>query len=450
MRSSTKEKVTAARIRRLTGFTKKILLSKELPDDLPNHVRDTWMDKDDSLELKEIDSIANVLQGFRPYLESGVARSKFLVADYVPFVVLSNMILAALGKSTCKKALAPEGSSGSILALDVDASALYWIFGGRDSQTELYKEDGEVLTNVLDANARKSFTLGGVLDMPKVYDICRKYRLIAPERFVVLPNGVVRIVAEKKNPLESVYELRRQAHKDHPIQDPHDLHSKSDQHIENLLNKLEKQEEKIKEEERKVIESTEKAVYEKEILTQKGKDLRMAMHVVRRELARRKEAHTRAHKDKSKAKTSREAEDTKPAPTIPRSLPTLKYHGIEDNAEKIDLDTLRSECAVNNRQIAFTGTDYGICTLAVSARLDDPAPFKTCKTTAMHIHKHSRANKHARLREHRKHHRPDVLEQEALLARANSNQNYSTAGILEANEVILHFFYRFDLFMIFS
>lgn len=385
---------------------------------------------------------------FRPYLTSAVARTKFVIADYVPFVVLSNKILAALQRSTLAKTLVPTISAGSLMALDVDATALYCIFGVARAETQLYIEDGTVIKDALEANARKQLMLAGLLDMAKVRGICQKHGLSLPERFVFLANGAVRLTAQKLKPLESAYERRRREGKYQQVPDKYELHGKTDRYVKELLTRLETKKEEILEDKKKITdEDTERTAYAKEVLVQKEKDVRMAIHVVKQELARRSKKPTKIEKGKGKAQgtskdeaTSSNAQAPKENPpvVIPPSVPTLKYHALEDSAEKIDISKLRAECDIHKRHLVFGGTDYGVCTLAVSVGLERPPPFAVRKTTAMYIHTHSLANKHARLRERRKRLRSDVAELEERLSRASCKKDASLAEIFSAHEVQLY------------
>jgi hypothetical protein len=52
-----------------------------------------------------------------------------------------------------------------------------------------------------------------------------------------------------------------------------------------------------------------------------------------------------------------------------RKPPTTKHSGYEDNAEHVVIDRLLYQAVVEAKEIAYSSTDYGICTQSTTTRM---------------------------------------------------------------------------------
>ncbi|KAI8381105.1 uncharacterized protein BYT42DRAFT_545054 [Radiomyces spectabilis] len=115
----------------------------------------------------------------------------------------------------------------------LDAVALYEMFGSKDAQLVLYDEDNVAILTVQDATKHKDAVLGSSFDMARVQHLCGDHGLDFHSRMAATPSGVARVlgyVREGRHGPSSRYEDRQK------------FKSKSDAetHVDDFEEKIEK------------------------------------------------------------------------------------------------------------------------------------------------------------------------------------------------------------------
>ncbi|KAF9571256.1 hypothetical protein EC968_000799 [Mortierella alpina] len=405
--SATTDKEPArARLNALQALLKMLVESPNIDEDINvAWVRRSGFAKDDFTD-HECGVVAELANLFRPYVPKrrpaleGTKTDKPLahVALRAPFILIGNAILRASGYPEFTRKIAPQISTGSVHALHLGAVGFYEDFcSENENQFDIQDTDGNPITSVKAVTsppAHKDVVLGSFLDMGEVARICRKHGLKFAQRITIVDEFSVQIMGEvltkdgdvQRHPVTSKYDQRKKNRKGTTVNHWTKEFQRSGLTKRQVYRKAEDCADNVKEQEavvkhhralvaRLVQEQSAAAETEKKEKTRQSyealRTARLSVREARKLLCPLQERLRLARREKyywNKENSEPPASST----PVRDSVPSWDHPAIEDRADKIDISELLKNCNGKDRQVVFSGTDYGLVTMSETVGLTLP------------------------------------------------------------------------------
>ncbi|KAG2222898.1 hypothetical protein INT45_013529 [Circinella minor] len=430
------KEASATRIRKLEGLIKALLRDPKINrtgNVSDNEVLKAFHDKSlKSDEVAVVKLITNQLLPYSPHSDS------ICLLTQLPFVLLANSILIAVGYHDHVQEISPIVSPHKIHAILINSAIMYetltphkdGIPQGPFEVTPVGTDDA--ITSSYAARKNGDPMWGSFFDKEKVVSLCNRHKLIFANRMVVRPDRTVSILGLIKDgyiPVVSEYETRQKKNrkkkkkkKNKGIHVAKEYVGKSLQqlqqqldHIEDMINKMTAALDILKTQSREATEEWNRTKTER--LKSRGTIKRLLSQKLKGQVyAKRKKSHLlklarRYIKDwrSSKYYLNKAIENhgtTGDLPIdVPSTKPTPERMQHEDVTANIDVSGL------NLKKVAYGATDYGHVVLAQTIPLtNDDVQF--------HVHLYNQQQEH----------------QQQQFEQIEGLVNYEKAEIIDASE----------------
>ncbi|KAJ2958890.1 hypothetical protein NQZ79_g5569 [Umbelopsis isabellina] len=301
-----------------------------------------------SLTTEEINAIQHICSVLKPYMPP--KDTKLCIVLRLPIVMISNIVQRVSGYQAFTRSICPNISPAKIHSFSIDTAAIYELMGSNTvgENFTMVDQNNLPISSVRWAIANKEATFASFLNVRKIKEECAKNRLVFLDRFIYKADDSVDLIGElypEVTPAISFYDQRRKMKAGGTKQ--------STQNIRHQLEKHKGGSPGHKGKQKRPTSGSREAVA---VSAAQGKKIARnhAQSQVFRVKKQLKEARAKVHKNNE---------------PIPPPPPTNTRVAHEDDAKHIKIAQLLSEAAADEREVVYSGTDYGICTQSTTVRI---------------------------------------------------------------------------------